>query len=149
MLMTTTMIQITVIQEQGPDTNNYFLSCYRQSWRICAQNRVSPRSVIFSKSFLRLYNCCIFCLTSSQHFIYFYWRVFLIHFTGFSRPLSRQYRATTSVHVNEPQTVDSEGMYQTQYNFIEDNIKKCAIFFHNWGLYHPTKRRQRERQKQR
>lgn len=28
----------------------------------------------------------------------------------FSRPLSRQYRATTSVHVHEPQTVDSEDL---------------------------------------
>lgn len=57
---------------------------------------------------------------------------FSLYFPGFSRPLSRKYRATTSVHVDEPQTVESEGMYQTQRNFIEDNIKRCAIFFHNY-----------------
>ena len=56
----------------------------------------------------------------------------MIYFTGFSRPLSRKYRAPTSAHVNEPQTFESEGMYHTQYNFTEDNIKNCAIFVRNY-----------------
>ena len=56
----------------------------------------------------------------------------MIYFTGFSRPLSRKYRAPTSAHVNEPQTFESEGMYHTQHNFTEDNIKNCAIFVRNY-----------------